>query len=103
MPDSAIEQLTKEKNNYEAKEKLLTKVRALDFELANVKHLQDDKQLLLDQEKKKLNDLNESLLKNKTSINENLAKNKSLTQKMNELFCDDDLVENPCFLCFSTR
>ena len=92
--DSAIEQLIKEKNNFEAKTKLLKKVRELDLELANVKHLQDDKQLLLDQEKKKLNDLNESLLKNKTAINDNQAKNKSLAQKMNELFCDDDLIEN---------
>lgn len=92
--DALVEQLAKEKNNYEAKEKLLDKVRNLDTELSKVKQLQEDKQQQLDQEKKKLDDLNESLLKNKTSVNENLAKSKSLNQKMNELFCDDELVEN---------
>jgi len=92
--DSVSEQLAKEENNYEAKAKLLSKVRELDLELTNIKHIQDDKQQQLDREKKKLDDLNESLQKNKISINENVAKSKSLTQKMIELSCDDDLVEN---------
>lgn len=91
--DSVTEQLAKENSNFEAKEKLLKKVRDLDVDLASIKRIQDDKQQQLDREKKKLDDLNECLQKNKTSINENVAKSKSLTQKMIELSCDDDLVE----------